>query len=54
MPYKNGLEWILALKIKKLTIWQFGICVGHCTTDRREYTLSLGPIKGAGFKIKVC
>ena len=31
----------------------FGICAGHCTTDRREYTLSLGPIKGAGFRKKI-
>ena len=31
----------------------FGICVGHCTTDRREYTLSLGPIEGAGFRKKI-
>ena len=29
--------------------WHFGICPGHCTTDGREYALSLRPIKGAGF-----
>ena len=34
---------------QKILIRQFGICPGQCTSDRRQYKLSLCPIKGAGF-----
>ena len=43
MALQNMKKWT-----KKL-ICHFGICPGHCTTDGREYALSLRPIKGAGF-----
>ena len=34
---------------QKILIQQFGIRPGQCTSDRREYKLSLCPIKEAGF-----
>ena len=57
MLYKNGLKLLrnwLWLKItwkneQKILIWHFGICLGQCRTDGREYALNLRPITGAGF-----
>ena len=57
MLYKNGLKLLwnwLRLKItwkneQKILIWHFGICLGQCRTDGREYALNLRPITGAGF-----
>ena len=34
---------------QKISLWHLGICPGQCTSDRREYELSLCPIKEAGF-----
>ena len=57
MLYKIGLKflrnrfwlYITWKNEQKILIWHFGICPGQCTSDRREYELSLCPIKGAGF-----
>ena len=38
---------------KKILLWHFGICLGQCRTDGREYALSLRPITGAGFWKKI-
>jgi hypothetical protein len=55
--YKIGLKflrnwfwlYITWKNEQKILIWHFGIRPGQCTSDRREYKLSLCPIKGAGF-----
>ena len=61
MLYKNGLKllgnqlwlYITWRNEQKILLQHFGICQGQCTTDGREYALSLCPIKGAGFWKKI-
>ena len=53
MASKLLLNWFwlfITWKIKqKILLWHFGICLGQCRTDGREYAISLRPITGAGF-----
>ena len=57
MLYKIGLKFLrnrFWLNItwkneQKILIRQFSICPGQCTSGRREYELSLCPIKEGGF-----
>ena len=53
MASKLLLNWFwlfITWKAKqKILLWHFGICLGQCRTDGREYAISLRPITGAGF-----
>ena len=53
MASKLLLNWFwlfITWKSKqKILLWHFGICLGQCRTDGREYAISLRPITGAGF-----
>ena len=58
MLYKIGLKflrnqfwlYITWKNEQKILLWHFGICPGQCTSDRREYELSLCLIKEVGFR----
>ena len=58
MLYKIGLKflwnrfwlYITWKNEQKILVWHFGICPGQCTSDRREFELSLCLIKEVGFR----